>query len=76
MGGVWGGNKGKTVLSSELPDSISALGSIWGRGGAKAVVENDMITGSGFIWDGAACSLSSTTGSVDNMGAVWTRGKR
>ena len=77
LGSVWGGNglKGKSVgvsLTSVPAEIIAAYGSVWGgNAGHKSILENNMITASGLIWAGDHCSLDSTLGSVDNMGAVW-----
>jgi len=77
LGSVWGGNglKGKCVgvNLTDVPAEITAVyGSVWGGNvGRKSILENNMITASGLIWAGDRCSLDSTLGSVDNMGAVW-----
>lgn len=80
MGGVWGGGtKGHCLGISllDVPDTITATyGAVWGgKSGTKSLLDNNMITASGLIWSGDRCSLTSTTGSVANMGAIWG-GKR
>ena len=81
LGAIWGGGKGsaKGILLTDVPDSIVAsYGAIWGGGkaGSKSIVENNQVTGSGVLWSGEACSLSATTGTVENQGAIWGGGKK
>jgi serine protease AprX len=81
MGAIWGGDKGarSSCVLTDVPDTIlSTYGAIWGGGkaGSKSIVDNNMITSSGLIWAGDVCSLGSTLGMVDNMGAIWGGDKR
>lgn len=83
-GAIWGGGKGsaKGILLSDVPASMSSsLPAMWGgRGGSAKVgssslIWNDAVTADGLIWGGYACSLSTTTGTVENDAAVWSGGR-
>jgi serine protease AprX len=55
-----------------------ASSAVWGGGKTriKSIVENDQVTGTGLIWGGEACVLAATSGTVDNLSAIWGGGKR
>jgi serine protease AprX len=82
---IWGNGKGgaKGILLSDVPGSMSStFSAIWGGGGGKAakvgnssLIWNASITLDGLIWGGDACSLLTTTGTVNNESAVWGGGK-
>ncbi len=75
QGGVARSADSVTALSDVSADILAAYGGIWGgKGGNKSIIDNNQITSSGLIWDALACSLPSTSGTVDNMGGIW--GKR
>jgi hypothetical protein len=60
-------------LTDVSADILAAYGGIWGKGGKSSIVDNNQITPSGLIWDAMACSLPSTSGTVDNTGGIWGR---
>jgi serine protease AprX len=80
---VWGGGKGSAdgiVITDVPPSMLAVFAAVWGGGGGckagtNSIVWNSSITGSGQIWTGDACSLQSTTGTVNNDSAVWGGGK-
>lgn len=79
LGAIWGGGVKGTCIGismTDVPDTITATyGAVWGgKIGTKSIIDNNMITSSGLVWGGDACSLTSTTGSVANMGAIWGGG--
>ncbi len=76
-GAIWGGRKGAAQGVDPLAVDEGVLetyGAIWKfRGGSKSIVDNDGVTGSGWIWGAEGSSLLSTTGTVDMLGAIWRR---
>ena len=76
QGAIWGNAKGSAagVALTPVPQSITyGSGAIWsGRGGAMATVDNPGVAGSGAIWTGNRSSLSSTSGTVTDDGAIWS----
>jgi serine protease AprX len=79
---IWGMDKGALygVTMSLVSDSLlSVLGCSWsGTGGQKAgsgtIIENDQCTPNSLIWGALGSSLSSSTGTVDSLTAVWAGG--
>ena len=80
---AWGGGKGSAdgiVITDVPPSMLAVFSAVWGggggcRAGTSSIVWNNSITASGQIWTGDACSLQSTSGTVNNDSAVWG-GKR
>ncbi len=76
---IWGLDKGTfyDVTMTDAPSSLlSSLISVWGSGGGKkagtsAIVANDQCTADSLIWGAEGSSLSSSTGTVDSLTAVW-----
>ncbi|OLC53488.1 MAG: hypothetical protein AUH92_05935 [Acidobacteria bacterium 13_1_40CM_4_69_4] len=77
---IWGPDKGRAdgVSLTPVPMSITTTnGAIWGgNAGARSVVDNSQVTADGAIWGGGRSSVSSTTGTVSNDGAIWTDPRR
>jgi len=75
QGAIWGDGKGRAagVSLTPVPPSItSGSGFIWGgRSGARSVIDNPAVAASGAIWSGNRSSLSSTSGTVTDDGAIW-----
>ena len=73
---IWGSDKGRAdgISLTPVPVSIvSTNGAIWGGdAGARSIVDNSQVTADGAIWGGARSSVTSTTGTVYNEGAIWT----
>ena len=77
---IWGSDKGRAdgISMTPVPVSIvSSNGAIWGgNGGARSIVDNSQVTADGAIWGGARSSVTSTTGTVNNEGAIWTNPRK
>ena len=75
LGSIWGRGKSNAdgiVMSDVSASILQTYGAIWNnRGGPKSLLDNNQVTASGAIWTGTRSILPSTTGMVDNLGAVW-----